>query len=473
MSFPITAIPYGTYNWFSLSVGQYMGWGPNFNAFNHEQQSVADLIIQRGLKQFYFPEEIGNGGRHNWSFLTPIATVTTANATITYDLPSDFNGMIEGFSLPAANGGQKIAMVSEDQMRQLRSTESPAGAVPKYAALRPKVATGAAVQIWEVLLYPTPASILVLTYRYKINPPVIAATATTFPFGGTSHVETMLASMLGCAEEYKTGARGPCHAQFLKKLSSSVELDLGFTRPLADTMWEITEPTYGTYKWLTREIGNYLGFSYHPGTWTYDQERRVNSIVQSGIYAFYVPPTGAGEEGVYQWSFLLPTATIVLAAATSNYDLPSDFGGLMIDPTFAGGSTQNRLTIVTPGHIRALYGKVGGSGTPQYIAVRPKPIALTAEQVWEVHLFPAPDAILTISYQYQSNPAAASTTNLFPVGTRVHAETILASCMSVAEQRKSGKEEYWFAQFMKRLSASIHYDKKVKLIGDQLTAPNR
>lgn len=472
MTFPSTVPAYGTYNWFAMTIGQYMTWGPNFNAWNHEQAGIIDLLIQRGLKNFYFPEDIGNGGRHNWSFLTPIATVSTANGTSAYDLPNDFNGMIEGFSLPAANGGLKLSMVSEDQMRQLRSTEAAANATPKYATIRPKTATGAAVQVWEVLLYPTPNAILVVTYRYKLNPPVIAATSTTFPFGGTGHIESMLGGMMAVAEEFKTGARGPCQAQFIKKLASSVELDLGFTRPIAESMWEITEPVYGTYKWLTREVGNYLGYTYHPGTWSYEQERRVNSIVQSGLYNFYVPPVFGSDDQPYQWTFMLPTATIAILNADIDYDLPADFGGLMIDPSYAGGSTQNRLEIVTPGHLRALQGAASSTGAPKYIAMRPKAVALTAEQAWEAIVFPTPDAGYTLSYQYQVNPAAASTTNLHPLGTRVHSETILSSCLSIAEQRKLSKEDYWHAQFMKRLGASIQYDRKIRAIGGQMSGSN-
>ncbi|MHC4752837.1 MAG: phage adaptor protein [Planctomycetota bacterium] len=64
-----------------LAVLHYMGINLNYNNLDTEQKSIVDLIIKRGLRQFYFPPPnvVQSGQRtgitlppHEWSFLKPI-----------------------------------------------------------------------------------------------------------------------------------------------------------------------------------------------------------------------------------------------------------------------------------------------------------------------------------------------------------------------------------------------------------------
>ena len=54
-----------------------------------------------------------------------------------------------------------------------------------------------------------------------------------------------------------------------------------------------------------------------------------------------------------------------------------------------------------------------------------------------------------------------SQTNPYPLGGMQHGETILESCLSIAEQRlNDGQKGQHWQQFMTRLAASISYDRR-------------
>ena len=89
---------------------------------------------------------------------------------------------------------------------------------------------------------------------------------------------------------------------------------------------------YGTYLWLRREVGGYLGFGYNPDAWDTERAAKVDSIVQSGLQQFYYPPPMKGEDGEmrpHKWTFLTPLAELSLVNGQREYDLPEDFSGIV------------------------------------------------------------------------------------------------------------------------------------------------
>lgn len=91
---------------------------------------------------------------------------------------------------------------------------------------------------------------------------------------------------------------------------------------------------YGTYQWLRREIGGYLGFGYSDATWSFDQAKKVDSIIQSGYMQMLYPPAIPvdGQEGIsHQWSFLTPVSRLNIKSGIKSYTLPTDFASLASD----------------------------------------------------------------------------------------------------------------------------------------------
>lgn len=98
------------------------------------------------------------------------------------------------------------------------------------------------------------------------------------------------------------------------------------------TYQKLPESGYGSFDWLRREVGGYLGLGYNPDAWDSEQSAKVDSIVNSGLMQFYYPPPiPAGKEGEmvkHRWSFMSPVETMVLVASQSTYELPEDFAGI-------------------------------------------------------------------------------------------------------------------------------------------------
>ena len=222
--------------------------------------------------------------------------------------------------------------------------------------------------------------------------------------------------------------------------------------------WPVTDPTYGTFQWLSLGVSAYLGYTEDDAGLSEPQQKRVNFLVQRGIQQFYNPPTAPNQQKPHVWSFLFVNATLALTNTDYDYDLPATFGTIIGEFAFSVAAAKRRCEMIEEDRLRTLQSKNDQSGVPFYFAIRPKAVALTAEQAWEVLFYPTPNASMTATYRYRTSHAVLDTTNLHPLGTRVHAETILASCLAVAEMWQSKKRDVCHAHFLDRLAASIQID---------------
>ena len=98
---------------------------------------------------------------------------------------------------------------------------------------------------------------------------------------------------------------------------------------------------------------------------------------------------------------------------------------------------------------------------PTLMAIRPKSSDGSNGQRFELMLWPDPDKAYTVSYRYQALPSKLTTGNPYPLGGEAHAETILASCLAVAESRQENNAGIHNANFVQRLQASIVYDRNM------------
>lgn len=234
-----------------------------------------------------------------------------------------------------------------------------------------------------------------------------------------------------------------------------------------------TAPTRGTYQWLQLRVGTYLRkelgdpsleTNADASTWDPYQVGMVDEFIQSGLFQFYYPPLVPGQKIPYEWSFLKPEATIATANADFDYDLPSDFGGIAEDFVFTSGDGKKKPKRVSAEEIMALRGNGSETGTPEYVAVRPKSSDGSAAQGFEVIVYPTPTEVETLRYRYVVEPPALTTANEYPLGTLAHAETIAASCLAAAETYWRGVMGPMRQYFLERLRASVMLDMRGNII---------
>lgn len=230
-----------------------------------------------------------------------------------------------------------------------------------------------------------------------------------------------------------------------------------------------TAPTYGTYQWLQLRVGVFLrneldlGANANYEQWDSYQIGIIDEIIQSGVRNFYFPTLAPGQKKPYAWSFLKKEGTISVDGTGTEafYDLPSDFGGMVGDLTFASASTFRRIKLISEADYRASEAMEDTDGVAKYAAIRAKTAAPTAAQLYELMLFPVPTASEdgdVIRYRYTSLPGILTTTNLYPNGVQGHAETIAAACLSCAETMYRGTIGPMTQLYQQRLQASVMLD---------------
>jgi hypothetical protein len=227
---------------------------------------------------------------------------------------------------------------------------------------------------------------------------------------------------------------------------------------------------------LESEIGLFLG--YGRGTnggdpaWTSATSAVITSIRKSGERQFYFPPALEGTDSSYDWSFLRPVISLLLNSGATTVALPDDFGGFegqaYISDT--AGSSYWPVPLVSIGIVQELKAKVPSeTGRPKFLALQPLRLSIglglagNAGQRFQLVVFPQADAAYTLTFQYYVNPDALNSgTNPYVYGGMAHAETVLESCLAIAEQRLDDTEDVHTQKFMERLGASISHDRRNK-----------
>lgn len=140
----------------------------------------------------------------------------------------------------------------------------------------------------------------------------------------------------------------------------------------------------------------------------------------------------------------------------NNFESSVATGSLGTSTEVTGGPA--RISIVDEASLRQLEQTAPLSGLPKYAAVRPKRSEGDGVQRWEVLFYPTPNDNRTLHYRYSVAPPPISADRKWPYGGKQHAETILQSCLAVAEERETKAQGPATARFMERLAASIQLD---------------
>ena len=141
------------------------------------------------------------------------------------------------------------------------------------------------------------------------------------------------------------------------------------------------------------------------------------------------------------------------------YALPANFGLIVGQPTYHSSDVPYTMQVVSEGQLRS-GDWPGMSGRPLLCAVRARPFEGGTGQRYELIVWPRPDATFVLTYTYSAQLNKLSTSNPYPLGGPQHSESIMQSCLDVAERYKSGSEGPEHKAWLARLAASVELDLK-------------
>lgn len=225
-------------------------------------------------------------------------------------------------------------------------------------------------------------------------------------------------------------------------------------------------------------VGSFLGWGrgakYGDSPWTPQQQFEIDGIVSSALRQFYFPAPIDGETSSYNWSFLKPTSDLSLAQGGTTAPLPDDFGGMEGEAVVSGTNAVAWFPLDFVGQ-PAIERQAA-----QYPTTTGRPLSLCVEplrgqvppngQRFQVRVWPIADQDYTLRVQYYILPDYLSGSFPYAYGGAEHTETILESCLAIAEERLDDMPRGMgphSLKFRERLIASVNMDrrKKPQLVG--------
>lgn len=158
--------------------------------------------------------------------------------------------------------------------------------------------------------------------------------------------------------------------------------------------------------------------------------------------------------------------------ADGDYTLPANVGGIEGVVTF--GETESYFQCKTYSEYQIRTARqmvVGGTSQPYAAALRPMATDLTREQRWELMFYPTPGGSYTAYYRPVLRLDKCDVSYPYPYGGEQHRETILESCLAIAERRMNDEQGNHMAAFMRCLEASVSLD--ARTTGPQSLGINR
>ena len=160
------------------------------------------------------------------------------------------------------------------------------------------------------------------------------------------------------------------------------------------------------------------------------------------------------------------TGDIITIDSGDTFLLPWDYGGMSGEGSFTYANAENKTAVITltsEANIRKLRQSSVSTGTPYLACIMPKTTDGTAGQRWEAMFHNPPNDDFTLKYRYYVLPDALVLTTLeYPYGSVAHSETILESCLAIAESReKDGGDGSHLTRFGGLLQSSIDHDRSL------------
>lgn len=228
------------YDTLKVAVAQYLGYGRTLANWTTDQANQMDDVIQRGLRQFYFPKT-----GHIWSFLKPTTSLALVANDWDYTMPDDFGGIATKLHYSSNEGYYGIEIVPETKILEMRQRFNTQTGRPFMAAIRQLISTtssatppvvttypGAATSSrYEAIFFPTPDSSYTLYYSYHLLMNKLVTSTNPFFYGGMIHSEAILESCLSVAEMDINDNMGIHNQKFNELLEASMQSDMQRMNP--------------------------------------------------------------------------------------------------------------------------------------------------------------------------------------------------------------------------------------------------
>ena len=192
-----------------------------------------------------------------------------------------------------------------------------------------------------------------------------------------------------------------------------------------------------TYAQLLREIGRFLAIGEDSTSWGTLRTQKVEDGILRGSRRFYFDGFAMLDPEnpvAHSWSFIQDVMSVTLVKDTTRNDLPADFMKLLGVPSLSSATASYQpLERRSADEIRHLSEAHSGfGGTPIYYSIdRENPSS--AALLYQVGVYPQPDVAMTLNARYIFDPTVASTSQA-PILTSLHAETYIASILSVMDE---------------------------------------
>ena len=223
----------------------------------------------------------------------------------------------------------------------------------------------------------------------------------------------------------------------------------------------MAEPTLSvTLGEIRREVSRFLSFGREYDALTITQQEDVDSIIRRGLRQFYQPPAVNGK--AHQWTFLRPTGSMTTVPEQEAYPLPDDFGAMMGSRvTYTERRYIDGPRIVSDYAYRQhVEESARRLGFPDYATIRVRPSTISSGPIrYDLLFFPVPDGEFQMEYQYQVVQDAVTANLDHVAGGAMHGETILASCLAIAEEYVVDPIAKYRELFRERLVTSVSLDR--------------
>ncbi len=206
-------------------VAAFLGYGSDSAAWSADQRAEVDRYVQAGVRRFYYPPASGGSEvGYAWSFLNPVATLSTVADLAEQPLPSDLGRVLGHFHYEESEHRRSIVLVSETRLQELRSRQTSSTGHPEFACVRHKAKDPARGQRLEAAWWPTPDATYDLTFRYEAFSGKLSDD-NPYPLGGMRHAELIVQACLAVAEQRANDERGLHSEEFERLLAAAIQQD--------------------------------------------------------------------------------------------------------------------------------------------------------------------------------------------------------------------------------------------------------
>jgi hypothetical protein len=184
-----------------------------------------------------------------------------------------------------------------------------------------------------------------------------------------------------------------------------------------------------TFEDIYKLVSDFLGLGTSPsGT----NLTKVQNIVYRA-YRQFLYPIHPNTSRKHTWSFLKKSYFIYTKDGVWKYQLPLDFDRMLAEPTYGDQEPYGPLTKVSPEMILNKRALSTTQDYPSEYALYPVSTDPELGTMWEIWLWPDPNAGSSITFQYLISPQKPSATTDVILGGPLAAETILEMAYAIAE----------------------------------------